>query len=134
LQRHKLWSFMWYWGLTWVDNLVTNVGWSEHLDKFGPSLGCLRSSMFHDLFHHEVDNRPKYMYGTLNLWLWWTTFVGKTFRLANKCCEFCDKKCAHLGCENCEKSNARSSWILYFRIIIPLSFTWCYEDLGVVFF
>jgi hypothetical protein len=80
-----------------------------------------------------VDNRFKYRYGTLNLWLWWTTFVGKTYRLANKCCEFCDKKCAYLGCGNCEKSNASGNWILYFRVTIPLSFTWCYGDLGVVF-
>jgi hypothetical protein len=83
--------------------------------------------------HHAMHIGPKYMYWTFNLRSQWTTHLGKTSWPTNKGCEFCDKKCAHLGCGNHEKSSEKSCWILDFKVVIPLSFTWCYGSLGAVF-
>lgn len=75
----------------------------------------------------------KYRYWTFNLYLKWTTHLGKTSSPLNRGCEFCDQICAHLGWGNCEKLGGKSCWIFYFKVVISFSFSWCYGSIGGAF-
>jgi hypothetical protein len=62
--------------------------------------------------HHAVDIELECMSWTLDLWLQWTR-LGKTSWPTNKGCEFCDQRCAHSSCGNCEKLGEKkllNSW------------------------
>jgi len=63
------------------------------------------------------------------LWLQWA-HLGKTSWPTNKGCEFCNQRCAHSSCANCEKLGEKSCWILELRVVVSLSFTWCYGNFG----
>jgi hypothetical protein len=79
--------------------------------------------------HHAVDIELECMSWTLDLWLQWTG-LGKTSWPTNKGCQFCDQRCAHSSCGNGEKLGEKNCWILEPRVVVPLSFTWCYRSFG----
>lgn len=150
---------MWHWGPIWVDSFVAIVEGSEQLDEVVSNLGCLCNQTLLGKFvftfcgpwhcfqvrcvlnlqvfggfltwplHHAVDIELECMSWTLDLWLQWTC-LGRTSWPTNKGCEFCDQRCAHSSCGNCEKLGEKSCWILELRVVVSLSFTWCYESFG----